>query len=483
MELSPKIALQPFIAFQPNDNLNYLSYIRGGGGAADGYLRFSEARVDSPHAKFEVEFSNNDLVHIRSCQNNKYWERTQNISITGDISTQYWITATAEKKEEDQTKESCTLFKVSILTNMDEKKTVRIMHVQSGCYLRLWKLSSTTYNRCVLANHKVSDGLKTDVFTTIDWMSVLVLPRYVAFKGDIGKYLALRSNESYPYLQFATEDIGDPTVACEVFANNDGPVRIKQISNQNYWRRSPDWIWADSKDTTSNNKDTLFRPIKVNDQTIGLINLGNGNYCKRLTADGKTDCLNAAISSATKDTQLTVAEAVLTREIYGVRYDLDNARVYNEQILSLDKKTSRNPASEASTLEVLISYTETRTRSWNNMFSLKSGVKSTMEFKLPLIFEGKIELSSELQTGVEWGKENTFKTHIEAVHKITVRPMTEATVSVFATKGECDVPFTYLQRDTLFDGSTVISEVQGGTFTGSNYYNINFVTTEKKIED
>ncbi|XP_038991815.1 uncharacterized protein LOC120115123 [Hibiscus syriacus] len=476
MELGPKIAFPQYMVVRSFDNLNYMSYIRDRKDT-DGYLRFFEDGVQNPYAKFEVEFSTNDMVHVRSCQNNKYWERTKNLSLTGSTSSQYWITATAEKKEADQSKESCTLFKV-IFVNAAQN-TVRFTHVQSGCYLCLWKWSNQTYTRSVLANYKTYDGQGADIFKIIDWSSLVILPRYLALKGDNGLYLGLRSIEGHPYLQFITVDIGDPTVACEVLEIGDGTIQIRQISNNNYWRRSPNWIWAD---TRSLNNDTLFRPVKVTDQIIGLINLGNNYFCKRLTTEGKTNCLNAAVSSVTKEAQLTVEEAVATREIYGVRYDLNNARVYDEAILNLDENSSRNLSPGTfSTLEVPLSYTDTRTSSWKTNISLKLGVKSTMEFKLPLIFEGKIELSGEFQSGVEWGNTTTVTTVVQAVHKVTVPPMTEATVTVLGTKGKCDVPFTYLQRDTLFDGTTVLSEVKGGVFTGSNYYSISFVTRNKKL--
>ncbi|KAK8571598.1 hypothetical protein V6N12_027678 [Hibiscus sabdariffa] len=88
----------------------------------------------------------------------------------------------------------------------------------------------------------------------------------------------------------------------------------------------------------------------------------------------------------------------------------------------------------------------------------------------------KIEVSGEVQTEVEWGETKTSTTVVEVVHKVVVPPMTKVTVNLVATKGTCDVPFTYMQRDTLYDGSIVTSEIEGGTYTGSNYYNIDFVT-------
>ncbi|KAE8712293.1 hypothetical protein F3Y22_tig00110258pilonHSYRG00104 [Hibiscus syriacus] len=472
MELAPKIAFPRFIVLEANDKLNYLSYIRGGD--TDGYLRFFEDRIQSPFAKFEVEFSTNDLVHIRSCQNNKYWERPSN---------PHYITATADNKEEDQSKESCTLFRI-LFVNAADQNRVRIQHVQSGCYLCLWYSNNPALYRCVLAKYTVFDHQDADIFTVIDWSSLLFLPRYLAFKGDNNQFLCVRyvNNGSNPFLQFTTGDIGDPTVPFEVFPTNDGNIRFKQISNQNYWRRSPDWIWADSNDTSTNNRDTLFRAVKVDDQTIGLINLGNNHFCKRLTAENNRDCLNAQLTTLTKEAHLKVEEAVLTREIYGVKYDLDKSRVYDETILSLDERTSVNETQQSSTLDVPLSYEDTRTSSWNTDLSLMLGLASTMEFKIPLIYDGKIELSGQFESSIEWGNVTTVTALVETVHKVTVPPMTEAAVTAMGTYGKCDVPFTFLQRDTLFDGRTVLSEVQGGVFTGANYYSVNFVTRNKKLE-
>ncbi|KAK8477941.1 hypothetical protein V6N11_059501 [Hibiscus sabdariffa] len=180
--------------------------------------------------------------------------------------------------------------------------------------------------------------------------------------------------------------------------------------------------------------------------------------------------------------QLTVEETVLTREIYGVKYNLDYSRVYNESVLIVASNSASNFTQESSTLDVKLSYTETKTSTWNNMFSLKLGLKDSLSFSLPLIFEGKVQISGEVQSGVEWGKTKTSTTVVEVVHKVVVPAMTKVTVNLVATEGTCDVPFTYMQRDTLYDGKIVISEIEGGTFTGSNYYNIDFVTTEEKVE-
>ncbi|KAK8703614.1 hypothetical protein V6N13_047264 [Hibiscus sabdariffa] len=117
-----------------------------------------------------------------------------------------------------------------------------------------------------------------------------------------------------------------------------------------------------------------------------------------------------------------------------------------------------------------------RSRRMLNQYVLAFNAASKLSQQSRLGDEPKIEVSGEVQTEVEWGETKTSTTVVEVVHKVVVPPMTKVTVNLVATKGTCDVPFTYMQRDTLYDGSIVTSEIEGGTYTGSNYYNIDFVT-------
>lgn len=264
--------------------------------------------------------------------------------------------------------------------------------------------------------------------------------------------------------------------------NNDGSIRIKPACSNKFWRRSLNWIWADSDDTTSNIKDTLFRAFKVNDQTIALRNLGNNNFCKSLSKEGKTNCLNANVSSITKDVQLRVEVPVLERKIYNIKYDLDNCRIYDESKLVIAINSASNYTQKSESLDLKLSYTDTHIRTWKANVSLKVGAKATMNFEqYPKIIKGRIELSGEIQTGFEWEDTKTVTSVIDVLYKVVLPPMTKVTVNLTAINGTCDVPFTYMQKDSLYNGNIVISEVQGGTYTGSNYYSLNFQTTEESL--
>ncbi|TYH81830.1 hypothetical protein ES332_D02G013300v1 [Gossypium tomentosum] len=453
-----------FIVLKSHQNNKYLGFDHEKGDYKDGYLKFSETRVASPYAKFEVEIAQrggiDGLVHIRSSQNNKYL-----------VSDETRITATAKKPEEDRSKNSCTLFK--LISVDDAANEVQILHVQSRKYL--WVKRETS-------NLLTSEHLEENMFTIIDWESLVFLPRHVAFKGNNGQYLCLRQIEGHPYLQFQSGDIGDAGVTMEVFMNNDGSIRIKPACSNKFWRRSLNWIWADSDDTTSNIKDTLFRPFKVNDQTIALRNLGNNNFCKSLSKEGKTNCLNANVSSITKDVQLRVEVPVLERKIYNIKYDLDNCRIYDESKLVIAINSASNYTQKSESLDLKLSYTDTHIRTWKANVSLKVGAKATMNFEqYPKIIKGRIELSGEIQTGFEWEDTKTVTSVIDVLYKVVLPPMTKVTVNLTAINGTCDVPFTYMQKDSLYNGNIVISEVQGGTYTGSNYYSLNFQTAEESL--
>ncbi|TYJ44958.1 hypothetical protein E1A91_A02G021800v1 [Gossypium mustelinum] len=451
------LTLPKFIVLKPSDNNGYLSYIREGENNL-GFLKFCETQVVSPYAKFEVEISNtNGLVHIRSCQNNKYWQRTKTVSIAG---------------EEDQSKETCTLFKFVPVDHATG--TVRIVHVQSGLSpyetLTNW-VNGLCFNGGLRFKKEIKRGsIKDEIVAKGEGPRVNLLqdsnprpytanglfarlPKYVAFKGHNNKYLCVREN----FLAFSADDIGETTVACETFVTDDRKVHIKFICAGKFWWADPKWIWVGYEDPR-NNDGTTFRPVKVDDKTIGLINLGNNNFCTTLTGQNDVAWLSPAVPTITKEAKLTVEEAVLTRDIYDVKYDLGNSRVYDETTFIIAKNFASNYIQEPTHMDMKLSYTNIKTSTWKSNFPLKLAMEAKMEFNVPLISQGNIEMSGEFHSDVKWEETKESKTLVDVVHTIVVPAMTKVTVNLIATK------------------------VQGASYTGSNYYSIHFETEETKLE-
>ncbi|TYJ44828.1 hypothetical protein E1A91_A02G011500v1 [Gossypium mustelinum] len=478
------MTLPRFIVLKAPDAENYLCY-RPRNGTYRGYAEFTETTVVSPNAKFEVEFAKNGLVHIRSCTINKYLKGIHKPPSTGSPNEEYWITITADKPEEDRSKESCTLFKP--IDSLDGK--YRFVHVQSGNYICLWPLATSDLRRGVLANHNHVADNSQNAFEVIDWESLVILPRYVAFKGNNNMFLRLTEAGDPRSLKLSCEDVGDHCVTMEVFYMKNGDIRFKPLSFNKFWRwksTGQNRILVDSNEATANDNDknTHFRAFKVDGKTIALRNVGNEKFCnfKGIVGKETTGDLAATIPSITKETYLCVLEPVLSRTIYNLRYDTENARVYNKKVLVVAQNSATNRTTQANTLDVKLSYTETNTSTWLAHFTLGLETKATFQVGVPFIGErGTVEIAPKYETGIEWGKTKTMTTDMTVTHQVRVPPMTKVTVYLKMTNGTCDVPFVFIQKDTLYNGTFVTTDVLGNTFTGTNYFNIHYDSKEEPL--
>ncbi|CAL1352859.1 unnamed protein product [Linum trigynum] len=437
-----------------------------------GQLKFSGEEAVSPYVKFEIEHSKAEtgLIHLRCAYNNKYWVRTSD--------TQNWITGAANVPEEDRSKWSCTLFEPVFLD--DTHTTVRFRHVQLNHYAVLF-CSGPPYGDFLYAGWEDPNSDLCDVCEILDWEKLLVLPKHVAFKGDNGKYLQARWVEGHEYLQFSGEDSGHPSVGNEVFTNPDGSIRIKSNYFGKFWRRSPNWIWGDNTDNSPDNPDTVFWPIKVKDNVVALRNCGNNWFCKRLTTEGKTDCLNAGVSTISNDAKMGLEEQVISRSIYDVEYRIMDARIYDQYVLVMTHGVASNGGSEPSTHTMHLSYEEKKSSTWDSNVSLKLGVTTKMETGVPFIAEGKIEVSMEMSGSYTWGETKESSTTVGNDHVVIVPPGTTVRVNQLATRGSCDIPYSYTQRDTLVDGRQVSRRMDDGVYTGVSCYNFKIEIKEEKM--
>lgn len=363
----------------------------------------------------------------------------------------------------------------------------RFLHSQLGKYA-CGSSSPVTSIRSYLhiASHEEADcqdddGL-IDAFTVIDVSKQKQLPSYLAFKGDNGYFLGGRIVEGYNYLQFSEQDIGDRRVLHTIFTNNDGVVRILSNYFGQYWRRSPNWIWADSDDKTHTNRDTLFTVV-TGDDFIALRNLGNNNFCKRLTTEGKTSCLNAAADSITIEARLQCYEPVLSRGISHVDFRLSEARMYTTGIDGLDSQIVKNRTSTINKTELTFTWTNTVATTWSSTVSMKVSIKTTLVTKVPFFADGKIEVSTEFSGSYTWGETKTEQKQVSKKIAVEVPPMKKVTVKAIGSNGFCDIPFSYKQSDVLTNGQEVIQEFTDGMYFGVKTSNITFETTEEDLSD
>ncbi|KAI8023915.1 hypothetical protein LOK49_LG03G00187 [Camellia lanceoleosa] len=394
------VALPRFVVIKSNYNGKYLRYIHEDG-AEHEFVQFSGEEFVSPYTKYEVVMAKTSggrgpFVHLRCCYNNKYLVKWS--------SKHRWIVARADEPEEDQKQWSCTLLE-PLYENV-VAQTIRFRHVRVGCYVCLWRIDSP-HDFCLFTGNSMLDPDRRDLYTIIDWESLFILPKCVAFKGKNGKYLSPCSIKGHQYLHFSSSsDITDPMVCNEnwILADSDDSTTSSDNNNNNsssvltriFLRRSEKKRNQKQKqENNSPESDMLFWPTKVGNNVVALRNLGNGKLCKIFSsANGKINCLSADVSTISTEVHLEVDETVTSRKIYNVNFRLRDARIYNRSILTLATEDAINRTQEPKIRDVKLSYSESR-RAWNTGVSLKLlGVKTTIQTTAPLIIaEGKIELS------------------------------------------------------------------------------------------
>ncbi|XP_012075832.2 uncharacterized protein LOC105637044 [Jatropha curcas] len=436
-----------------------------------GFFQFSEDEIlRTPYTKFELQYPKtgdaDDLVHIRCCYNNKYLVRS---SAEDD-----WIVGAADEPEEDKSKWSCTLFQ--LLSSHHTTNGYTLRHVQTGFFVQTESFQSHPHCLSILPVGDIDIQL-------VDMDTLVTLPMYIAFKGDNGKYLRAHMVNNHEYNQFAADDIGGKVARYQVFPLYDGRVRIKSLQYDKFWRRSPNWIWSDSRDSTNNNKDTLFMPVKVASKVIALRNLGNNLFCKRLTTEGNTNCLNAGTSEITREAQLEVVDTVLRREIYNVTFQIEDGRRYNMTTVDSITKDVTNKNSTETVGDVSFSYTETRSNTWNKSNSWSLGVSVDMTTDIPFIGETGITIEGSYSGEYSWGESLETSKELSTSETVTTPPMTRSIVTMLVQRGTIDIPFTYDQRDTLYDGTTEITRQVDGIFTGVNTFVKFDISYESLLEE
>ncbi|KAL6641728.1 hypothetical protein ACP70R_019909 [Stipagrostis hirtigluma subsp. patula] len=463
------------IAVKSKHNGKFLRYMPAHGRI----LQMCGDDAKSPFTRFHVEPSkkHGGHVHIRCCYNNMYW-------VAREVNREWRLYGDANEPQEDLTHPSCTLFRPGPNGfNLQHARLKRTVYMLPDAHPNAKTLGAG----CMLLGNKDKPGQDAQMLSVIN-LTVPLLPEHICFKGDNGKYLSCQDIEGHNYLQFSSTDIGDPTVRHTALLNyytyDSYVIRSDYVDDIGgmCWRLSPNWIWADTVSAYAySNNDCNFRVRKVGDK-FALQNLGNNNYCMRLSTEGKWDCLNAAVPTIPREAQLRLEELVLSRRIYGIEYDLKDARVYGEKVLSMDTQTSTNRTGTPYTAMLNLRYSVTTQKTWSSSASVKLAAKITITAGPPQILSStSIEIQSEITESYTWGETESRTEEKSVNYEVRVPAYTKVTLTLLATQGTCDVPFSYYQEDVLTDGQKVVTEFDDGIYRGVNSYNFKSELKEEKL--
>ncbi|KAH6761798.1 hypothetical protein C2S52_019231 [Perilla frutescens var. hirtella] len=432
-------------------------------GSYCGNVGVGDVSVFDPLAQIEIERAQdaryyNKYVHLRFPHTNKYWaSKFDNM-----------VFATSDQPQEDTSNPSCTLFHPKIID-----KNLYLIHVQS-------KRAVRTPRGLHLDNQNDGNGSlgEEHAFNLVNCDELVKLPKFVAFKGDNGKYLKSVWLEGHPYLEFSSDDPNQNETAHEVQLLKHGHVCLKSVYFGNFWRRSPNWIWGDS--SCENGKETWFWPVRLSDGKIALRSAGNDNFCKRLTDEGKTSCLNACAPTTAIEARLQMEELVDETNIYNLRLRMDHARVFDEKPYVAGTVTAINDRDKGEmNVGVKLGHAVANSYSFSKSLAISTSFKASIQTDIKLVPKAAVKTTLELSVSVTgtltWGHIMTETKTIEANGSVPVPARSKAIVHCVGTRGRYSIPFSYTQKDKRStDGKSEVTEHSDGIFTGVTCYNFTF---------
>ncbi|KAI3867260.1 hypothetical protein MKW98_001694 [Papaver atlanticum] len=463
METLPK-----YVIIQSNLNNVYL-HLYTGNPQVPNALRYTGDYSFNLDTRFEVVKATTGagLVHIRCLRNNKYWANFG----TGNN----WVTAMADKPEENQSDEHSTLFQPIFVGSNNNNHVVKLRHVNTGSYVRLFYNAPGHYENALY----LSNDEEKDVCTFIDWGSVVVLPDLIRIRGEnCGNHLKAYGGDGFMDFNHTADNTS--VFDYEVIQSRDGGIRLKSTYYGQYWTDVDDkpWVWLKDASTTVHDTKTVFLPTILGGNRIMMRSLKNGKFCNRHTQDGTESCL-ATLNKWPDDwSTMQIEEPVISRKIDNVRYHLTDARLYNEKTFALITDDSSNRTKSPLSSSINLKTTVTNTTNWNYSVTLKVGVKATCTSGVPGVASGAIEVSAEVTGARNWGETHTESQEVGSVKTITVPAMTRLKASLMATRVSYDIPFSYTQHDVLMNGTMKVYEKHDGLFTGTGGYGYRYEVVE-----
>ncbi|EPQ55277.1 hypothetical protein GLOTRDRAFT_129557 [Gloeophyllum trabeum ATCC 11539] len=326
--------------------------------------------------------------------------------------------------------------------------------------------------------------------------SEVILPEYVYFKNPAGQYLkhlpnkigwyGLKWEPTQPDLNTRFKIIQIPNHPGKFYAT--GPSATYYTAAL-YYKRSGDTKYYDSDQQTmpSNapnpNPDFVWRIVSLGGNDIYLIrdatydsetvffsNHDNRRYKLWDHNDNSWLDVVRATTYANDSNRIKVERAAVKTEVYDVKYKVDDADLVElNPTVAIEKVLENNTGSEGSQ-SVSYTYTKSDEGNWNNVAGIELGQSFTFKAEVPFIASTEIGISFTESYQHEWGGSTIESTSVTTSTNITVPAHTTIKLTVLIYKTQLNIPFTYTERITLYDGTSVENKNKEGI-----YYNVQFI--------
>ncbi|MGV1009813.1 MAG: ETX/MTX2 family pore-forming toxin [Dermatophilaceae bacterium] len=158
-------------------------------------------------------------------------------------------------------------------------------------------------------------------------------------------------------------------------------------------------------------------------------------------------------------------------KIRQIEYDVAAAQILKSGPAELYRQTVRNSTQTEQTPTIEGSESLEQTSSWSDSLGITVGVSTSFACGVPLVAEGKVDVSVEANNTYTWsGSETKSKTWSWSA-PLTVPPSATASVIVSTTLSTIAVPYT-LSGTFVFKSGTQMPGKVHGLYTGSNSHDL-----------
>lgn len=303
----------------------------------------------------------------------------------------------------------------------------------------------------------------------------IIFPPVITLKGDNGQY-ASRIHRTTDSIEFAKPEVDQHCY-----------FRVHQLPGNKIALKADNGCWVsrffrDDCHRIEAVKTEIdiycqFQVFQGKENEIYL-KADNGYFLSRMHRG--FEYVEAAKAVIDKHCLLIVGEPLLKKEILNVDYKLNEAEITNLDALACLNTTIRNEGGADVTQTLQYTYSKSEVGTWNNSAGIEIGVSTAFKAGVPLLAEGKIEVSVNASYTHEWGGSSGTEKNISSSTQVVVPSKTEGKAKVLIRRAIIDIPFTYKVRRTFLSGMVEEQTIKTGKYQNVESYFVDVQTYDFK---
>ncbi|CAN0913845.1 hypothetical protein LINGRAHAP2_LOCUS28183 [Linum grandiflorum] len=409
------------------------------------------------------------MVHLKSSYNQKYLRRASEDRNNPNIE------AVADEPEEDISKWSCTLFRIS-------DNSLRIQY--NG---RMWTLRAEH----ALSLHdgiwlRVDDGLPrpepvNSIFTRFEVADLDMLPSLptrVCFKADNDRYLQV--NNHMTLVTFTGNDRRQRETQFRVVRTRLRTVVLSPIAlPTTYLVRTLQGYSASSLQNSWNLAP--LEPVTLNfagPAAVAFRSVANPNRHFMVRRDSDDRFIDSDVEiGVIAQAEFLIEDTVRGRQLSNIQFLYDDMKIVNPTpVAVLTKNVVNGSTVSTQQAHLAFKYKEYQSNHWETTHSwqvgVSYGVTSTVSARLPVLkfIRAETTVSLEVEAGYQGehvvGETKETESEMETSFTVQVPPRTQSFVHMTVSRGKIQLPYTYTEREVLQDGTSVANKKVDGLYEG-----------------